>query len=154
MIISDADLLRFTAKIDYTDSCWLWTGNLNNFGYAKFWLNGRKVYVHRLALELHLGRPLQPGMHAAHAAHAICGNRHCCNPAHLREATCAENHADKIADGTMNHGERQGNSKLTDVHVLAIRADTRTQRAIAADYGIHQTAVSLIKKGKAWKHLL
>jgi hypothetical protein len=146
-MLPEADLLRFTSFINYTDSCWLWTGSKVHNGYGHFKLNGRNVLAHRVALEIHLGRPLAAGMFACHVAHAICGNRHCCNPQHLREATRAENAADRIADGTAAQ-------KLTASDVLAIRVDPRTQKAIAADYGITQVSVSHIKRGKSWAHLL
>lgn len=50
-------------------------------------------------------------------------------------------------------GERQGNSKLTKDNVLSIRADTRTHREIAADFGIVRQSVSDIKLRKSWRHI-
>lgn len=41
--------------------------------------------------------------------------------------------------------------KLDAEKVAAIRADTRPQRRIAADYGITQANVSAIKTGKTWR---
>lgn len=45
-------------------------------------------------------------------------------------------------------------AKLTAEQVSKILSDTRAQRKIAADYGICQSNVSLIKSGKAWKSLI
>jgi hypothetical protein len=42
-------------------------------------------------------------------------------------------------------------AKLTERQALAIRADERSQRKIAADYGIRQQHVSRIKAGKSWR---
>ncbi len=47
-------------------------------------------------------------------------------------------------------GERNGSAKLSEAQVLAIRSDGRLQREIAADYGIAQSAVSMIKSGAKW----
>jgi hypothetical protein len=50
-------------------------------------------------------------------------------------------------------GEAHGEAKLTEAQVIQIREDARSQRTIAADYGISQTNVSDIKLRKIWKHL-
>lgn len=50
-------------------------------------------------------------------------------------------------------GETNGSAKLTEADVLAIRADSRTQVAIAKAYGIAQTQVSRIIRRKSWKHI-
>jgi hypothetical protein len=50
-------------------------------------------------------------------------------------------------------GEHHGRSVLTEAQVLAIRADTRKQREIGADYGIDQAHVSHIKLRKSWSHI-
>ena len=47
----------------------------------------------------------------------------------------------------------RGNAKLTDAQVLAIRADRRSSRIIAAEYGVSQVSVVFIKNRKTWKHL-
>jgi len=141
---------RLWPNVNKTETCWLWTRSCCSSGYGQFWVGGKMRLAHRISLELHLGRPLAPGMVAAHAPHSICGHRNCVNPAHLSEKTNAENHADTIADGTSNRGTRHGISKLTEAEVLAIRADTRIQREIAAEYGIDSTTVSRIKRRETW----
>ena len=50
-------------------------------------------------------------------------------------------------------GEQCGNSRLTEDQVRAIRADTRTYRAIAADYAIVPSAIHQIKTRKTWRHV-
>jgi len=50
-------------------------------------------------------------------------------------------------------GELHNMAKLTEDEVLRIRADNRPQRRIAADYGITQAAVSLIKRRINWRHI-
>ena len=51
-------------------------------------------------------------------------------------------------------GEYHSSAKLTEDAVRAIRADTRLQREIAADYGVDQTLISQIKARKLWAHVL
>lgn len=50
-------------------------------------------------------------------------------------------------------GERLPQSKLNASQVLAIRTDLRATRAIAADYGVSQTAVLDIKDRRSWSHV-
>lgn len=84
-----------------------------------------------------------PDMEAAHT----CGNRACVNMKHLYWASKSKNELDKIEHGTSYV------TKLTREQVIAIREDTRSQRAIAADYGLTQANVSRIKLRKTWKHI-
>ena len=50
-------------------------------------------------------------------------------------------------------GEKNPRHKFTKEQVLAIREDPRTQRTIAAEYGITQTRVSYIKTKRSWSHM-
>ena len=154
MSLSEDDLMRFTSKIEYTDTCWLWTGTCNGGGYGLFHANKTTYCTHRLALEVHLGRPLLPGMVASHAPHSVCGHRNCVNPAHLREATYQENAADKKVDDTAQFGVRHPMAKLTENQIYVIYNDTRTYDTIAAEHGISRQHVYRIKAGKLWKHLI
>ena len=54
---------------------------------------------------------------------------------------------------TSHKGEQHGMSKIVAAQVLAIRADSRPYKEIAADYGIDKTQVSHIKCYRSWKHL-
>ncbi len=47
-----------------------------------------------------------------------------------------------------------GPAKLTSQQAAMIRDDRRKQREIAADYGVTQKVVSLIKQGKTYKSAL
>lgn len=44
-------------------------------------------------------------------------------------------------------------SKLTDNDVLAIRADPRSQRALARAFGVSHTVIGQIKAGQLWRHV-
>jgi hypothetical protein len=71
----------------------------------------------------------------------------------LRWDTRKGNAADRIVHGTHIEGERHGNSKLTAEQVAAIRtraANGERQRALAAEYGVTQAAISLIVTRQKW----
>lgn len=80
------------------DECWLWTGRINNRGYAQFSNisttaeGGRRkdVLAHRWSYEYHIGR-IPEGYEVDHVHERGCRHRHCVNPAHLEAVTAAEN---------------------------------------------------------------
>lgn len=78
---------RFWAKVNKTDSCWLWTASTNAKGYGLFVFYGRMTKAHRLAYELLVG-PIPDGLHIDH----LCRVKPCVNPAHLEPVTNYENH--------------------------------------------------------------
>lgn len=131
-----------------TDECQEWPHSKDKDGYAGN-LGGRKA--HHIACEhLHGDRPA--GAETAHS----CTTKACVNPRHLRWATRLENEQDKILHGTVNRGERQGHSKLTEYDVLAIRDAVERGEAkqdVAARYGVVPSNVTSIIQRKTWKHL-
>lgn len=132
--------------------CWEWTAGrfTRRGGYGRFMWKGRPLKAHRVAFELVNGRPA-----LGEVAHS-CDNPPCCNPAHLRDATHAENMADMAARGRSARGERNGHTRLTPADIYAIRARVasgETHRAVASDYGVIRQTVSLIVKGDRWAHL-
>lgn len=127
-----------------TDQCVLWPkGRFKSGGYGKFSEDGRTKYAHREALISVTGAE---GEQAAHN----CRNPHCFNPQHLEWKTAKQNLADTFRDSTHRRGERYGANKLTTTQVQAIIADTRSQSAIAEEYGMNQSQISRIKAGKRW----
>ena len=73
------------------------------------------------------------------------------NPSHLFDGTQAENVADRDMKGRRPppQGVANGRAKLTDVAIRAIRVDSRFLRKIAADYGMHMSVISKIKRRAA-----
>ena len=134
------------------EECVLWPYGTDGSGYGQLRYRGGKIGAHRLSWELFHGRKMAAGFYAAHAPE-ICHNRLCVNPIHIREATPAENVADRVADGTANRGERHGNCKLTAEQVQAIRTDQRLLREVASHYGICEVTVLDIKEGRTWTWL-
>lgn len=125
--------------------------NRDGYACATLYRHGKKRghLVSRVICAAFHGPPPSPTHHAAH----IDGDRQNNRPGNLRWATPVENEADKIAHGTHRRGEGMTTAKLNEDKVRAIRADTRRQRAIAADYGITQSLVSLVKTKRVWPHV-
>ena len=71
----------------------------------------------------------------------------------LRWDTQKGNIADKFQHGTLARGERNAKAKLTAEQVLAIRADARSNREIAAEYGMDRTQIANIRSRKQWAWL-
>lgn len=134
---------RFWSKVHRTDTCWTWKAFINQRGYGRFCINYRMHTASRVAWMLTNG-PIPDGLFVCHH----CDNRACVNPSHLFLGTNQENLIDMIQKGRQSHL-----CKLTPSDVLSIRSDTRLQRIIAADYGVSQCRISVIKSLKSRKHL-
>lgn len=144
----------FWSNVDQSggpDACWPWMRSKNHLGYGNVSWDGKVRRSHRVAYLLANGRWADgETMH-------ICDNRACCNPAHLIEGTHADNMADMKAKGRrkgINTGERNGRAKLTEVDVREIKrllATGMSQDEIAFQYGVCQTQISKIERGKAWR---
>ena len=117
--------------------------------YLGLWKNNKQKIVkpHKLVLEAFVGKAPK-GMECCHND----GNQQNNKLDNLRWDTPKNNHADKLKHGTSNTGERCNWAKLTKAQVIAIRADTRTQKEIAAEYGVQQSQISRIKNGIRWIH--
>jgi len=133
---------RFFYYVRYVGDCWLWAGSIDRKGYGRFQYQRRWRSVHNLMLCESLGRSLRPTYQANHK----CVNRHCCNPAHLYEGTASENNLDACMAGTSA-------KKLSAEKVLAIRADNRSRKEIAAEYGVSVCSIDNIINRKSWKHI-
>ena len=146
--------VRFWKYIKKTPICWIWTGAVNN-GYGYFTLTDprRNMLAHRFSYELHVG-PIPDGMMVCHE----CDNPACVRPDHLFLGTSQDNTDDMISKGRQKpvRGEKSWNARLSESDIQAIRrrlASGESQVSIAGDYNVHQTHISQINLGKAWKHV-
>lgn len=89
---------RFWAEVRKTDTCWIWTGVLNDQGYGQLSIRNRAVYAHRISYEMHVGT-IPDGWHVDHRCHT----RSCVRPDHLRATTPGQN--------AQNHQGARRNSK-------------------------------------------
>lgn len=86
---------RFWAKVEKTETCWLWTAGLVD-GYGRFRDNGLWL-AHRWAY-IHLVGPIPEGLEPDH----LCRVRNCVRPAHLELVTRRENWARGDAPSVAN----------------------------------------------------
>jgi hypothetical protein len=142
--MSAALALRLTSRIERrgADECWEWRYARSAGGYGQMWHAGRVRYVHRLVYEMECG-PIPAGAHVLHS----CDNPPCCNPAHLRVGTHADNMDDMRRRGRANGGT----PKLTREQASALREAYAhggvSQRSLARSYGITQGQVSRLVNG-------
>jgi len=71
----------------------------------------------------------------------------------LEYCTHSENMKHAYKTNLMKHGENNSKAKLTNDDVHMIRADGRTLKEIAKEFGISFQHVSDIKRGNRWRHL-
>ena len=143
---------RFWNKVNKQaeNGCWEWTASVNNKGYGWFRLDGKNRGAHRVSWMLQHGA-VPGGLFVLHR----CDNPSCVNPDHLWLGTNADNMRDKVEKGRAPAlpGESNGQAKLTEADVIAIRADHRSLRAIAAEYGVSHALIGYIKRGDHWSHI-
>lgn len=152
------DTTRFWSKVDKDGSvpmdrpdlgpCWVWTGAAKSHGgYGEFWVNAvrGKVSAHTYSLELSTGEP--PGMRDG--CHH-CDNPPCVRPSHLFYGTRAENMRDAAIKGRLG----RHSAILTSEEVVEIReayAANGWSLPLAERYGISQSAVLAVVRGRLWK---
>jgi hypothetical protein len=146
--------LRFCAsrEVRGDDECWPWIGHIDKEGYGYLHQGKSRFGAHRLAWEFAHGS-IPDGMVMLHAA---CDNRRCVNPAHLRPGAIADNNEDMVAKRRHVFGERSSQAKLTDQKALEIRRRRlagEAARHLAAEFGVSDSLVCRIAKGRRWSHL-
>lgn len=145
------DRAMLNVEPDLNTGCWLWAGGMFQHGYGAVTFRGRRRLAHRWFYE-ELRGPIPAGFSLLHR----CDTPACVNPAHLLVGTNAQNTADSIAKGRARplRGERHPLAKLTPAQVAEIRemAQSRslTQKEIGRRYGITQSNVSMIARGRTW----
>ena len=136
-------------RVQKTPTCWLWTGDRNDYGYGIVTLEDRpekrvRIRAHRWVYEQLVG-PIPAGKIVMHT----CDNPPCVNPAHLRIGTIADNNADTGRKFRHHYGLDHWNGRITHEQIAEIRASKETQAALARKYGVHQSHISRIKRGEA-----
>jgi hypothetical protein len=108
------------------------------------------LYVHSLVLTAFVGAP-RPGYEARHLNGDPSDNR----LKNLMWGTREENYQNQVRRGTYAHGERHGSVKLTESEVIAIKNRPHdSSRALAKEYNVSHQAISSIRTGRTWQHVL
>ncbi len=128
--------------------CWLWTGPMTSSGYGLTSDKGKRIGAHCASVLLD-GRVIPSGMDVCHK----CDTRLCVNPRHLFVGTRKENWDDCVSKKRHSHGERNYNTKLDAVDVIAIRQSSLKPKEIAKQFGITRRYAQAVRDGRTWKHL-
>ncbi len=145
---------RFWEKVNKTETCWLWTAQLDKEGYGQFRIlcKGRRYQAHRISWRLHFGE-IPEGMKACHH----CDNPACVRPSHLFLGTQTHNVADMNAKGRHAFGEKNGSAKMTNEQVRDIRrryaAGGVLQHTLAVEHGVADCTISQIVNRKKWPRI-
>jgi hypothetical protein len=147
---------RLWAKVEKTDTCWLWTGAVDRSGYGAIGVGSRLqgiARVHRVSWEIANGRSVPEGLQIAHK----CDVKLCVRPTHLEPATRLQNMAGAVERNRLSRGPQHPvprgmahwKAKLTDEQVADIRsrhATGETGSSLARAYGISQAHVSRLAR--------
>lgn len=115
--------------------CWVWQLYVDERGYGR----SQSRLAHRVFYEREHG-PIPGGLPLDH----LCRQTDCVNPAHLEPVTADENR------------RRAGQQKLEADNAREVRRRLEAgefQREIAADLGVDQSLISLIKHRKVWANV-
>lgn len=168
--LSEYDFERIFDKVNHNDlndkeKCWIWQGSIKDIRkghqHVSFNFNGKPVKVHRLMYHNFIEDVPEYdhaniGLIVLHkCSHE--NNGKCINPWHMKLGTSKENTNDAMKAKTLTllkSGEANPNSKLTDIkiqEIMDLKGSGRSQKDIAAEYGIHQAQVSRYWNNKTRK---
>jgi len=146
----EADRFMRYVSVDPETNAWVWTGGIGNTGYGGFWFRGKTIGAHVFSYALHHG-PIPEGYLVCHK-HEDLG-RHNVNPEHLFLGTHKDNMQDAAAKCRTLSGTSNTASKLSNDDVLFIAQSTDPYRTLSERFGVSETIISKIKRGKLWTHI-
>lgn len=136
--------------------CHVWTGRLEESGYARIRQSNReRIFVHR-AVWLLVRGPIPEGLFVLHH----CDLRHCVNAEeHLFLGTTEDNAQDMLQKGRGNKakGASHGLAKRTEEEIVSLlreyEAGGMTVGELSKKYDLSHAQTSRIVSGKRWAHL-
>lgn len=146
----------FESRFERSAGCWLWTGSVSkSTGYGVMSWHQQREYAHRFSFAIHFRSP--GSLLVCHT----CDVRTCVNPAHLFLGTISDNINDMWSKGRgRTPAPRAGSfhhaAKLNEVDVRSILNRIATgehQDEIATSLNVSPSTISLIRKGRTWKHV-
>lgn len=144
-MLTEIEKERFWAKVDKTGDCWLWTAGKNEKGYGSFnRLKGIKGTrkAHRISWMMAHGE-IENSLQINHH----CDVPSCVNPDHLYKGTASQNTDDMVKR------DRTGKLNKEQIQEILSLQYYKTQQEIADVFKVHPSNISLILRGKTWKHL-
>lgn len=143
---------RLDKFLEKTDACWIFHGQRDKKGYGRITVGSAADGTRRLMLAHQLAYILEYGplpMDQPFVLHS-CDNPPCCNPAHLRAGTLAENNAEMAEKKRAARGEKHHWAKLTEREVNLIRDSMLPRSELAAIYGVSVKTIWRIRNGRSW----
>ncbi len=135
-----------------TAHCLIWTGAKTDRGYGRVTRNYKTYRVHRLALELTVGKAPSGKPYALHSCHTPA----CFNPKHLRWGDAKDNSEDQKAAGRGVAGMANGAAAISESqawYVLRMVRAGVSQRILADQLGVSKSLISKLATGRTWRHL-
>lgn len=105
--------------------------------------------VHRLSLEIRLGRRLDSSEFACHT----CDNKSCIEPTHLYPGNNSQNMRDRSARTWRQSGETCPMAKLTNKQAVNIRNSKEPTKILAKKFNVSGPTITRIRAGTTWKNI-
>ncbi len=156
-------------SVEPNTGCWLWTENLNMWGYGKVCIQKKHWIAHRASFKIFNKKDIPRGMFVLHK----CDVRSCVNPEHLFLGTHKENMKDMVKKGRAATGDRNTSrknphlqargskhyfAKLNEKDVFKIKLllakKTLTQKQIGAMFNTTSRNINNINVGLTWRHVV
>ena len=133
---------RFWSKVNFSGSCWLWTGHRGPTGHGRFRVEPHTESAHRIAFQLSSEERIPPGMAVCHR----CDNPPCVRPSHLFLGTPSDNIREMHRKGRAIWA-----SKLSRIQILllqALGAVGLRNDSLALLFGLSEARCSTLRRGQ------